>query len=344
MVEVERQQTSNLLLIGVPGAVGGFVTWLLTLRAGSLFDPMIDLPLCILGGAGAAFVFVVLALNLDLRDKARVVAVSFTAGLVWQPIVSQAIGVNAPRSELVQSQEELNRANTSLIALNASREALVAGAEALSADDKAAAQNYYREAIELLRPIIDRDSSEYAEIPSVSAAQNIAILEAQNALRFLNEPNQDAITQTLDENGWIVSSVTSMSGLFGHEFPLGRQVPNVLYLDPNTGALIGDVNETIGVGSYSIDGVGTSWIARLTVPSPIQARIEIRASGEDLVASLYGSDGRIITADDDGLGMLNPLLRPEALLQPEETYYLRVANYENERSLSAFTVEVANAG
>lgn len=313
----------DVLTIGVPGAIGGVVAWLLTLRAGPLVNPMIDFPLCVIAGAVAAFITVAFALGNNPQDTTRrIVACSFIAGIGWEPILAQAAGLNAPRRDLVQSESRFD-------ALEGAVAALIESSQ--EDEDKTAAQDASTTALELLQPLIDEPAADDTE-SEVSAPTVDALRDA--ALDRLDEQRQADIITRFD---WDDLPRSEGGPYFSSR--IERIVPNFLFHDSD--ALL-DVPQFLDIDSpyeYTADDEQV-WIVAVTVTSTNYCRFEtIGPVGADLVASLYDDTGGIIVVDDDGLGDLNPLLRPPVRLQPGE-YYLRVSQYQAGQTLPDFNVNV----
>lgn len=83
------------LAVVVPGAVGGFISWLLgnKLEAAIFDSPFPAASLSLIFGALAALTFVVVLTNVDKTDTPRLIALAFLAGLAYPPVLQAGVNI-----------------------------------------------------------------------------------------------------------------------------------------------------------------------------------------------------------------------------------------------------------
>ena len=326
LIELAKKllNTTAFMAIALPGAIGGLVIRLLEVypKQFSVFQGLIGGSiLSMILGAAAALTAIVVLTNTERADKARLVTLSFLAGIVWISILPaglERLGATSPFS----FDESFGRI-----------ESVVAAGAAVSKDldedaKKRALEEVDRSVINFLN--LARETSFQNEMVSalfrrihetLTGTAQTSVIDALSRQGFSEDDlDPPPAPDSPGDFPWPLSAVFAEGRLF--ENPLERKIPN--RIDRTE---IADITDITLAQKYTHEiAADIAWFG-LEVPEEAQYDIRVEGSSRaDLVAVLYDSRGIIVAANDDSEGERDPKINAQLT---QGSYVLRISDYED---------------
>ena len=327
LIELAKRclNTTAFVAIALPGAIGGLTIKLLGVYPEQypIFRELfLGSILSMVMGAAAGLVLVVILTNSDRSDKARLVTLSFLAGIVWTSVVPaglEVLGVQATPFNL----------NSSIGSIDS---VVAAGARVSKDLDEGETGRAIHDVNQSVRTFLDRarETPEFQDqmigvlVERVrenlsGRAQESVLMALRSANVDIPDPTSDTSEDYMDDDSLPLDLPVPETILF--ENLLERILPNRIEISENE-----DLQQ-LGLGDtqLAVDIDGMDGLFNVYVPAMGRYVISAESVAQsDLVATLYGRDGIVVTADDDSGENLQPKI--EAFLNAGE-YILRVSDY-----------------